>query len=248
MKLTKLASVALLSAGVLSAAGAQADIAGVYAGTSLWQPSLSGSFKADSDSSANNSDLESTLGFDDSSATSLFIAIEHPLPLIPNIRIERTHLSETATTKQSGTFLGTNYSTNKKAKLDLSHTDWTAYYELLDGLGWMAFDVGVTLRNFDGEFKVDTKSLDLNAPVPLAYGKADFFIPATNFSVGALVNYLDIGGATVFDRRFYAAYESDFIIGAELGYRSFSLDLSDVDDIDADLSMSGFYAGATVHF
>lgn len=246
MKLTQLASVALLSAGVLSAAGAQADIAGVYAGASLWQPSLSGDFKAKSDVA--DSDVESALGFDDTAASSVFVAIEHPLPLIPNLRIERTRLSDTATTQQSGTFSGVSYSTNRQAKLDLSHTDWTAYYEILDGLGWMALDLGVTLRQFDGEFKVDSERLDLNEPVPLAYGKADFFIPATNFSVGALVNYLDIGGATVFDRRFYAAYESDFILGAELGYRSFSLKLSDVDDIDADLSMSGFYAAATAHF
>jgi len=69
-------------------------------------------------------------------------------------------------------------------------------------------------------------------------------------AVGGMVNYLSIGGATIADWRFYiaAAAPLPIEVGGELGYRRFSMELNDVDNLNADLAASGWYASVTAHF
>lgn len=246
---------------VFVAAAAQADFAGVYAGASYWTPSYSGGF--DSGSAAiGEVSLKKDLGYSDATATGLYIAVEHPVPVLPNFRIERTNLSQSSTSTLSRTieFEGESFGQNSKtkSKLDLTHTDWTAYYEILDGLGWLNFDVGLTVRVFDGlvelsdESGATSASLDIDAPVPLLYGKGQLDIPGAPFpiAVGGMVNYLSVGGATIADNRFYVSAAADLPveIGAELGYRDFTMEFDDVGDFTSDLSASGWYASVTLHF
>lgn len=248
--------------GLLFAAmGVQADVIGLHAGASMWAPDISGGFQSEG-SVAANIDVERDLGFSDSSVSGFYVAIEHPLPLLPNFRLERTRLSESSTNTLSDsiTFEGQTYTASSKvsSKFDLSHTDYTGYYEVLDGLGWLSADIGLTVRQFDGELSIVSssgspdESVTLDVPVPLMYGKGEFDIPMAPFplAVGGQINYLSIGGATVSDRRFYIAASAPLPIelGGELGYRSFSMELDDVDNLNADLTASGWYASATLHF
>ena len=246
---------------MFAALNAQADFVGVYGGASLWQPDITGSFESDS-SSASSIDVEDDLGYSDSSTGSYYLAIEHPLPLLPNLRVERTNLSESSnsTLSRSIEFEDQTYNASSKinSRLNLSHTDWTGYYEILDGLGWLTADIGLTIRQFDGEIQIKDESgsadesLSLDVPVPLLYGKGEFEIPVVSFplAVGGIINYLSVGGATIADRRFYvaAAVPLPIELGGEIGYRSFSMDFDDVDNLNADITASGWYASATLHF
>jgi len=255
--LKRLAPLGLMFAAV----SAQADVIGLHAGASMWTPDISGGFQSEG-SAASDIDVERDLGFSDTSANSFYVAIEHPVPLLPNFRLERTSLSESSseTLSRSISFEGQTYTASSKvnSKFDLSHTDYTGYYEILDGLGWLSADVGLTIRQFDGDITIkDTsgsadESVSLDVPVPLLYGKGQFDIPMAPFplAVGGVINYLSVGGATISDRRFYVAASAPLPIeiGGELGYRSFGMELDDVDDLDADLTASGWYASATLHF
>ena len=82
-------AVTLALAGVAATAlpvTSQADmILGVFAGAALWQQELSGEF---SDSST-VIDVGDDLGIDDDSNATFYVALEHFVPLIPNIRVER---------------------------------------------------------------------------------------------------------------------------------------------------------------
>lgn len=247
MMLKKLAPLGL----VFAAMNAQADFIGLQAGATMWQPDLSGSFR--SEGAATNFDLEDNLGYSDTSANSFYVAIEHPVPLVPNVRIENTSLSESSTGTVTGSFNGNTYNGSVSSTVDLSHTDFTAYYELLDGLAWINLDAGITVRQFNGEISIANDPLDIDAPVPLLYGKAAVDLPFAPFpvSAGALVNYLSVGGATVSDQRFYIAAAAPLAVvdlGAEVGYRNFGIELDDVGDLNADIKASGLYASATVHF
>lgn len=237
---------------MLAALNAQADFIGLHAGAGIWQPDLSGNFKSEG-STAADFDLERDLGYSDSTANTFYVAIEHPVPLVPNVRLERTSLSEKSTGSITGDFNGQTYNGSVKSTIDLSHTDFTAYYELLDGLAWINLDAGLTLRQFDGEISIDSNALDIDAPVPLLYGKAAVDLPFSPFpaSVGAQINYLSISGVTVADQRFYVAAAAPLAVidvGAEVGYRNFGVELDDVGDLNADLTASGWYASATLHF
>lgn len=238
---------------VLASATAQADVLGLQAGVSSWQPDLSGQFQSEG-AAAKDFDLERDLGYSDASANTFYIAFEHPVPLLPNLRVENTDLSESSSATISGQFNGQSYtSDNVRSTVDLSHTDFTGYYEILDGLAWLNADVGVTVRQFNGEISIDNNALDIDAPVPLLYGKGQFDLPFAPFpiAVGGLVNYLSVGGATVSDQRFYLNAEMPVTVidlGAEIGYRDFSIELDDVDDLNSDITASGWYASATLRF
>ncbi|OOV88448.1 TIGR04219 family outer membrane beta-barrel protein [Oceanospirillum linum] len=245
----------------LVAINAQADFIGLQAGAGMWQPDLSGSFQSE-DSSATGVDMERDLGFTDTTANNFYVAVEHPVPFLPNFRLERTSLSESRmnTLSQSISFEGQTYTASAEvdSKLDLSHTDYTGYYEILDGLGWLSADIGLTVRQFDGEISIKERSgsanesVTLDVPVPLLYGKGQFDIPMAPFplAVGGMINYLSVGGATISDHRLYVAAAAPWVVevGGELGYRRFNMELDDVDGLDADLTASGWYASATVHF
>ncbi|MDX1398249.1 MAG: TIGR04219 family outer membrane beta-barrel protein [Oceanospirillum sp.] len=244
--LKKLAPLSL----VFAAMGAQADTIGLHAGLGMWQPDLSGNF---SSGSATNFDIEKDLGYSDTTANTFYVALEHPIPVVPNLRIENTSLSESSAGSITGSFNGQTYSGSVNSKVDLSHTDFTAYYEFLDGLAWLNLDGGLTIRQFNGEITIDSNSLDIDAPVPLLYGKAAVDLPFAPFpvSAGTVINYLSVGGVTVSDQRFYVAAAAPLTVvdlGAEVGYRNFGVELDDVGDLNADITASGLYASATVHF
>lgn len=246
---------------VLATVNVHADVAGVHAGASYWSPSFSGGFDS-GNSTIGEISLEKDLGYSDTSASGLYVAIEHPIPMLPNLRIERTNLSDSSssTLNRNIEFEGESFASGSKvkSKFDLTHTDYTGYYEILDGLGWVSADVGVTFRMFDGQIKIADEtgatdaSLNLDVPVPLFYGKGQFDIPGAPFpvAVGGVINYLSIGGASIADNRFYVSAAADLPveIGAELGYRRFTMEFDDVGDLTSDLSASGWYASATIHF
>ena len=235
----------------LLAMNAQADVIGLQAGAGIWQPDLSGHFR--SEESSSRFDVERDLGYSDTSANTFYVALEHPIPLLHNIRIERTQLSENSEGSISGRFNGQDYNGAVKTTLDLSHTDFTGYYEILDGLAWLHADVGITVRQFDGEISIDSNALDIDAPVPLFYGKGQVDLPFAPFpvAVGGLINYLSVDGASVSDRRFYLSATAPLTLvdlGGEIGYRDLSIELDDVDDLNSDLSASGWYASAILRF
>ena len=44
-----------------------------------------------------------------------------------------------------------------------------------------------------------------------------------------------------------AAYESPYRFGVEAGYRTFSVSLDDIDDLDTSIDIDGVYLGLTLH-
>src|SRR5690606_17476042 len=82
---------AVIAAGLFSTA-ARADILGFEFGAYRWQADYEGSVRSGSD----RLDLEQTLGFDDDDIDVFYAAFEHPLPLIPNLRLQHTKMESSA--------------------------------------------------------------------------------------------------------------------------------------------------------
>ena len=243
---------ALVVAAVLPL-GVQADtIFGVYAGAGMWSQAYSGGVEYANQGSI---DMEQDLGFDEENASYLYVALEHPLPLVPNIKLQRSEMSTDANSilTRDITFDGKGFSASQdiSSTLDLSHTDATLYYEILDN--WVSLDLGMTVRLFDGEIGVvssdgsTSANQSISVPLPMFYGKAQFDLPFSGLSVGAEANYLMVSGNGVSDIIVRAAYESPFRFGAELGYRTFTFELDDIDDLYGDLTVEGPYLAVTLH-
>lgn len=247
----KLFSTALACAALWST-GAQADlIFGVYIGANTWQHEADGDIK-NGDSVV---DVVDDLGFGSSENNNmLYIAIEHPVPLLPNIKIQHTELEFSgAQTLDTGfDFDDFDYAsgTSISTDVDLTHADATVYYEILDN--WISLDLGLTLRAFDAQVAINDgtqrNEMGIKGVLPLLYGKAKFDLPFTGFAIGAEANTISFSGDKAFDASFSVSYENSLGFGAEIGYRTITLELDQFDDLDTDLSIDGPYAGLNFHF
>ena len=227
-------------------------IFGVYAGGGVWSTDVDGDFTFVGVGGNDEIDISDDLDLDGDSNTVLYVAVEHPLPFVPNIKLQRSEMSSESSTSLSTSiaFDDVVFPVNEavNSTIDLSHTDATLYYEILDN--WVSLDVGMTVRLFDGEIDISSETnpalsdtVDINAPIPMLYGKARFDLPFSGFSVAAEINTLGF----VSDLTIKAAYESPFRFGVEAGYRTFNVSLDDIDDLDTSLDIDGIFMGLTLH-
>jgi len=250
---------ALLAASLatLLCTSAQADtLLGLYIGGHMWANEAEGSF-------GEGETNQATFNFDDETQGSFFVALEHPIPLIPNIKISSTSLDTmgTGTLAGSFTFEGETYdaTTSLDTTFDASYVDYTLYYELFDN-DLLTFDFGLTARDLDTQINVvgdvagTSTSADLSASgiVPLLYLKTIIGLPFTGFNIFAEGNILSYDGNSIYDYQVgvsYALLDNIAVdLDVNLGYRAVGLKLDDIDDLYSDLTFEGVFLGATVHF
>ena len=241
-----------LSAWALAmAAGSlcQADVLGFRVSAYSWQQDASGQVRAD----GNDVDLRHDLDLDDESNQDIELLLEHPIPLLPNVRLAHTRLelSGSNVLNRDIEFDHITFSDGAavSSDLDLTHSDATFYYELLDN--WLSLDAGVTIRHFSGDVELRTSgagaSEDYASTLPLLYVAARAELPLTGLYVGASGNGISYSDSTLVDYRAHIGYETAIGLGAELGLRRFSLDYDDDGD-EADVEVDGAYLGLFYHF
>lgn len=250
MKLSHLSFVIGLGA-IAAVPMASADtIFGIYAGGGKWTSDYSGGA---GDPAVSAEDL----GLDESDNTFFYVALEHPIPLIPNVKYtHQTIESEQTSVLEDDFGLGdTDFpdGTPVRSEFDLSSNDFTFYYELLDN--WVNMDLGVTARQYDGYFYAESEILDreervdLDMTIPLLYAKFQFDLPLTGLSAALEANAVKYQDNRLVDYTAKVAYVFDSVLdlGLEAGYRKLSLKVDD-DDTQADLDLDGPYVGAMIHF
>jgi outer membrane protein len=221
---------------------AQADVLGVGATVGYWHSDLSGHAAHKNDSV----DLDDELNLDNDSNTNASIYIEHPVPVLPNVRLNYTLV------KQSGRGnLGSAYDTvsagNVRSDLDLEQLDLTLYYELLDN--WVNLDLGLTARDLSGELVVrgsNESKTTVDAVIPMGYLSARFDLPLTGVSAGAEGNFISYSGDSVRDFNIYGQYTVS-VLQLRAGYRQMAIDYEDGDD-QLDLKIDGPFISAGVTF
>ncbi|AAZ26579.1 hypothetical protein CPS_4757 [Colwellia psychrerythraea 34H] len=234
---------------------AQADtLLGLYIGGQIWSNEASGSF-------GEGADNQSVFEFDDENQGSFYVAFEHPIPLIPNIKIASTALDTVGgtTLNDSFKFDGITYNTNSTldTTLDASFVDYTLYYEVFDN-DLLTFDFGLTARDLDATIQVIEPAtqlqsdLDVSGIIPMFYLSTIVGLPFTGLNVFAEANFISYDDQTVYDAQIGVSYAIldnlavDFDV--TLGYRTVKMELDDLDDFYSDLTYDGFFAGAVVHF
>ncbi len=227
-----------------------ADTVGVFVGVGQWSLSPSGGISKGPDTINLNADL----GLTDETQNNYYIAIEHPIPLLPNIKLQRQEVSLSAVNTLSRTvnYGGQTFTVNDTitSDLDLGHQDIILYYELLDN--WVSLDLGINVKNFDGSISIrsstNTVSDVLSEYVPMLYGHAKFEIPATNFALDVETSVVNYNGNSFTDARAAVAYESDIGFGAEIGYKRLQLTIDNISGITSNLTFDGYYLNANFHF
>ncbi len=151
---------------------AQADFIGVYGKAGVWNASFEGSVASVKDKTAReqrDQDIPtfSDRGFEEDNHNTGWIAFEHPIPFIPNLRLAYTALSSAYTSPgdisvDKATNIEVNgvqvtFDAGQPIDTDMTFDviDGTLYWELLDNVA--SLDLGITVRSMDGEF---TESID----------------------------------------------------------------------------------------
>ncbi len=226
-------------------------VLGIHAGVGQWQSDYSG------ETGSVPVSLED-LNISDENNNVFYLALEHPIPLLPNVLVQHVSLDSSGSSTLDEGFVFDEIAfpagTEVHTRLDLSHNDATLYYEVLDN--WVSLDLGMTFRAFDGEASVSSadasvsETVELDTIIPMAYGKAQFELPLTGWSVSAAANLVSYDGNELSDYSAALAWDSDvlivFDVGVELGYRSLSLKLEK--DLDTDIELEGPYASLRIRF
>ncbi|SET31018.1 TIGR04219 family outer membrane beta-barrel protein [Thalassotalea agarivorans] len=213
MKKLLIASIAAMSLSGY----AQADTIGFEVGLEYWAAKIGGT--------SDGADFGDV--FDDKNNTLIYGALEHPVPIIPNVLLNLNQV-------------------NIGSSADINFNDLILYYEVLDN--WFELDLGVGARFYDGSFAGIDSGLD--PTMYIAYGKGQFNLPVTGLSAGVAATLGSGDGGDTSDVKAYLRWETSIGLGVSGGYRYLSnkIDVGSVISGDAEPDFSGLYLGAFFHF
>ena len=234
----------LAGSAVLAAPVAQADVLGLGAQVGYWNSELSGDVAANGGSV----DVKDELNLDGESSHQLSLYLEHPVPLLPNVRVAYINIDQTARGQLSSSFDGISAGSDVRSGLELEQLDLTLYYEVLDN--WVNLDVGLTVRDFSGELLVQgngqSSRTTADAVVPMGYLAARFDLPFSGVSVGIEGNAIAYSGDSLHDFNVYGQYQLS-LLQLRAGYRQMAVDYEDGDD-RFDVKIDGPFVSAGVVF
>lgn len=221
---------------------ANADMLGLYVGGGVWDHDPVGTFGTVGDSVI---DMESNLKYTAEKDSYAYVAFEHPVPVVPNIRIESASMGHTGTSSATVIFNGQTLNTGSPSTMNLDNTDAILYWRLLDN--WVNLDIGINARKLDADFTINGETVAVSATIPMAYVAAQFDLPLSGLSIGADINHISYADASYQDIRIRILYEMG-VVGLELGMKTTNLELKGLDSVNADIEFKGMMMGAFLHF
>ncbi len=261
--MNKLLSIAAMTA--LLATAANADFMRIEGGVGAWETEPSGMITY---GDLDPFDVANTAGFTATTNTYVWAFIKHPIPILPNFRIEYVDPSFSDKTKGALSYGDYEFSAGASNALSLTQYDAVLYYNLLDNLLWTTLDLGLDVKFIDGNYKVSGNANlegvasgvqsydeDFDMIVPLAYVRGRVQIPVINVGVEAIAKGITYSDNTVVDAEIKIDYTFEFIPvihpALELGYRyqQMTLDSGSIGiKANIDTTFEGLYGGLVVRW
>jgi outer membrane protein len=209
------------------AAAAEADFLRIEGGVGVFGAEPGGSLEG-----KNGTDISlDELGIGKESDVYAWVYLKHPVPIIPNVRIEYLSLKHSPQA-------GGNYTVNE--------LDGILYYNLLDNLLWITADLGIDLKYVS----TAEENMDDETALALLYGRLRLQ-PVKWLGIEAMLkatNYQDNSG---YDARLKIDYTMTFIPviqpGLELGYRIHKIQYK-IGDVINKSEYTGVYGGLMLRF
>jgi len=229
-------------------------IFGVEVGGYYWSYAADGAY-------ADSQNL-TQFNFDDSDEMVIYASLEHPIPLVPNIKLRNNPLEAdgSVTLNSDFDFEGVTFPTGTEVatQSNLTNRDIVLYYEFLDN-SLVSFDLGANFKWIDGSFTANSvanpglkANQDIQFIVPMLYGKLRADLWGTGLYGAAEANYIGMDDNHLQDYQVAVGYalidNLAFSLNVEAGYRIMNLQVEDVDDIYADFRTDGAWLGVVLDF
>jgi len=233
----------------------QADNLKVEAGAQRWSYDIGGSVRYKSKQSSDDIDVNDDLGYNDDNLNSYYLTFEHPLPVLPNIRVSSTNIDSSTNGRLSKSvdYGNTTFAINEdvSSEVQLDQTDVTMYYQLFDTV--LNVDLGLNAKYIDSRSRITgsisgTETADVSGWVPMLYAGFGADLPFTGLSISADGSFVGYQDSTFYDYTLKASYITPWYLGVDVGYRSIRLNLDDFDGSYADIEFDGPFAGAHLEF
>ncbi len=242
---------------ILSSLSLHADLLRIEGAAGAWKAEPSGEMNYKKSA---RFDLQETLAYNSDTITYAWILVKHPIPVLPNLRLEYDNLDYSGVSKKGYTWEGTTVGVGAKSTLSLKQYDAIMYYNVLDNTFWATLDLGLDAKFIKASFDINDPgdnyaySASDNIVLPMLYGRVRAEVPLTNIGVEADMKWIGYGSVDAYEIRIKADYTFDaFIVEpmVELGYRTLvvNIDSSDYDiDGSLDADFSGFYMGVGIRY
>ena len=256
--MNKLLSIAAISA--LLATAANADFLRVEGAVGAWQSDPSGTVQY---SNAASFDVVENAGLTKTTNTYAWVYLKHPIPVLPNLRLEYADPHFSDTTRLELSYGGKTFVAGASNALSLKQYDAVLYYNILDNTFWTTLDLGLDVKHIAGNYNITGSAggttaavdQDFSITVPLAYLRGRVQIPVTNIGIEAIARAVSYSSNRLVDLQVKLDYTMDFVPlvqpGLEIGYRyqQLKLDGGSIDiDANLDTTFKGLYGGLMVRF
>ena len=243
-----------LTCTALLASSVTADFTRVEMGAGAWMQTPKGSAsytKGGANGSYTSNEKDNTEPY-------LWAIIKHPVPLLPNLRVEYASIEDDGSA--GGKFKDFDIgAVTTSLSYDMKQYDIIPYYNILDNTAWATLDLGVDLKVIDYSYTAAPAtsfsgySDSSTFVIPLLYARTRVEIPSTDIAVEADIKYITTGDSTIYDFRAKMDYTLDIFPvvqpALEVGYRVQKLDIDDSSvDAKLDIDFSGIYAGVMLRF
>ncbi|MBN2870001.1 MAG: TIGR04219 family outer membrane beta-barrel protein [Campylobacterales bacterium] len=213
----------ILAAGLLGANASAAMLLGFGADVDYYAPEVNGYF--------DYKNTQTDFGNDDESGYQIGAYFEHPVPVLPNLRIDLTTESS---------FSGIDPVLGGVNTVSFDQIDITPYYEILDNV--VDIDIGVTFKVLDGQVEGAINE-SFSEVIPMGYIGAAVAFPGLPLSLAGNVKYIGYDGDSFTDARIKAVWDIAAGVHAQAGYRYESLKIDDRFDINTDVTFKGPFVG-----
>ncbi len=215
---------------------AQADFIGVNIDANNWFY----------DTTAQSQYYKTQTEFPTNNALQVSLAFEHAVPILPNVKVKYTQLSNDV--KSKGGVLPADHT-------ELTNSNYLLYYKVLDNA--VNLDVGFGVTQLQGQLNLfrsktyEKYTLDGNAAA--GYVQLGAKLPLTGLSTRAEYTYSQALDVKVQDAQ--AEIQYDFLrkkklanVGAKVGYRYMTVDMDAGGQLKSKQEFRGPYAGLNIHF
>jgi len=228
-----------LAVGLITAISfASADFVGASVGAGIWQENISGHIKSGNTINYFHNKVAETdgntktgnLGLEDKNQPYIWAKIIHPIPFIPNVKVQYTRYdtSGDGVATSNLKIFGKSFDIKDKIHTDLTidSYDATFFYEFKPVI--VDLEAGVGVNVWQGKTTVKsittskTASADWTVPFPYLYARAET-TPFFGFSVEAEAKYLNVSFGHYYDYQGSVKYHLPLPlldISLAVGYKS----------------------------